>query len=614
MEVCVEPAIHGQNIALESYDGLVIALAARQRLIQVALGEHPADLVVRGGRVVNVFTRELVRADVVVSGERVAALAQPGDYTITDATLVVDAEDRFVAPGLVDPHLHVESCNLTLTELARAIVPRGVLSVCEDPHEIANVLGLPGIELFVTEAAGLPLNLYLRVPGRVPAMPPHLETSGHALDATDIDALLHRPDAVCLGGDINPALLLQGDPDQLSRIESAIEIGRTIGGQLPGFVGQVLDAGVAAGLEDTHVAESAAEVVEQLRRGLRVLLTPRIDRLPAEEWPEIAAAVRAGDIDTRYLCLCTDDIQPNILSSEGHLDQRVRLAIQSGFDPVQAIQMASLNSAELMRLDRDVGSVAPSRFADLVVLDDLAAFSPSTVVHHGRVAAVGDDLADEPPSFAYPEWAFDTMHLAAPLTASDMALPAEGPGPATVSVVEFGGPKTIRTAEVAIGDGIAMPDVDNDILSIAVVERHRASGAIGRGFVGGLGIRGGAVACSVNHDSHNIFVVGDSHEDMARAANEVAGAGGGYCAVVGGETRALVALPIAGLMSDQPLADVAGGLAAVEKVLVDELHCSIKYRPMYALNFLCLPNIPNVGVTDQGIIETETMTLIESVR
>jgi len=591
----------------------VIELAARQRLIQVALGEHPADLVVRGGRVANVFTRELVPADVVVSGERIAAVADPGAYAISGDTVIIDAEDRFVAPGLVDPHLHVESSNLTVTELARAIVPRGVLSVCEDPHEIANVLGVPGIDLLVEEAAGLPLNFYLRVPGRVPAMPPHLETSGHALDADDINALLSRTDAVCLGGDINPSLLLRGDPDQLARIQSAIELGRTIGGQLPGFMGPALDAGAAAGLEDTHVAESVAEIIEQLRRGLRVLLTPRIDRLPAQEWPAIAAAVDANEIDTRYLVLCTDDIQPNILATEGHLDQRVRLAIQSGFHPVQAIQMASLNAAELMRIDRDVGAVAPGRFADIVVLDDLDAFTASSVVHHGSLAATGAALVGQREDFSYPDWSRNTMHLSATLTAADMALRVDRPGPAAVHVVEFGGPKTMRTAHVEVVAGVAMPDVANDVISIAVVERHRGSGAIGRGFVGGLGIRGGAVACSVNHDSHNIFVVGDSHDDMALAVDAVARAGGGYCAIVAGEIRALVPLPIAGLLSDQPLSEVAAGLAAVEKVLVDELHCTIEYRPMYALNFLCLPNIPNVGVTDQGIIETETMTLVESV-
>ncbi len=591
---------------------------ARARLVATALGERPATLVFRGAMVVNTITRELVAADVIVAGERIAAVA-PGAATeiAVDAnTEVLDLSGRFVAPGLVDPHVHVESSNLTLTELARAIVPRGVLTLCADPHEIANVLGIPGIDLLFEEAAGLPLNLFLRVPGRVPAMPAHLETSGHAVGSAGIIELLARPEAVALGGDINPTLLLRSDPEQLARIDACVALGRTVGGQLPGFTGAVLDAAVAAGLEDTHVAESTTEVIEQLRRGLRVLLTPRPDRLPAEEWPELATAIRHRGLDTRHLVLCSDDVHPNLLVAEGHLDRRLRLAIEAGFDPLTAVQMATINAATLMRLDRHLGAVAPGRLADLVILDDLRSFEVAAVVHHGVMVARGDRLTVEPPIFRHPGWARNTMRLKEPVTADALALAAEDPGvaAATVHVVEFGGPKTMRTAVVPVVDGVVQPDPDHDVLAIAVLERHHATGQVGRGFVGGLGIRGGAVACSVNHDSHNIFVVGDDHAAMAVAANAVAEAGGGYAAVVGhggdAAVRALVALPIAGLLSDRPLAEVGSGLAEVERVLVDDLGCAITYRPIYALNFLCLPNIPDVGVTDHGIVDTRTMAIV----
>jgi adenine deaminase len=585
----------------------------RARLVRVALGDEPADMVLRGGVVVSVATRELVPADVVISGERLAALTRPGEHR-TDGAEVVNLDGRFVAPGLIDPHVHIESSNLSLTELARAIVPRGVLSLCEDAHEIANVLGRPGIELFVSEAADLPLNLLLRVPGRVPALPAHLETSGHAMDLEATVALLDRPDAVCLGGDINPALLLGADPEQLVKIEATIARGKTVGGQLPGFTGALLDASVVTGIEDTHVAETVEEVLEQLRRGLRVLLTPRIDRLPAEEWPGLAEALRSQRVDTRHLVLCSDDVHPNLLEREGHLDHRVRLAVASGFEPVQAIQMSTLNAAEHLRVDRDLGSVAPGKLADLVVLDDLDTFSPVMTFHHGRLVATAAGLTTEPPSFTYPDWSRDTIRLAAPVRAADLAVAAPDDA-ATVSarVVAFGGPKTMHLAELRVVDGIVAPDAPADVLSIAVIERHRGSGAMGKGFVSGLGLRGGAVACTVNHDSHNLFVVGDSHESMAVAANALAGAQGGYCAVVGGEVRALVALPIAGLLSDRPSAEVAAGLDEVERVLVDELGCTLRYRPIYALNFLCLPNIPDVGVTDRGIVETATMRLLSTV-
>jgi adenine deaminase len=583
----------------------------RAHLVRVALGDEPADLVLRGGVVVSVATRELVPADVVISGERIAAVARPGEHA-GPAAESIDLAGRFVAPGLIDPHVHIESSNLTLTELARAIVPRGVLSLCEDAHEIANVLGLPGIDLFVEEARALPLNLLLRVPGRVPALPAHLETSGHEMDLDATTALLDRPDAVCLGGDINPALLLGADPDQLAKIEATIARSKTVGGQLPGFTGALLDASIVTGIEDTHVAESVDEVLEQLRRGLRVLLTPRIDRLPAEDWPALAGALVAHGVDTRNLLLCSDDVHPNLLRREGHLDYRLRLAIESGFPPVQAIQMATLNPAEHLRVDRDLGLVGPGKLADLVVLDDLGDFAPAMVLHHGRVVAEAGRLTDEPPPFAYPSWSRDTVHLAAPVRPGDLAVRSEGER-ATVRVVAFGGPKTMHTTELGVVDGIVRPDPDADVASIAVIERHRRSGAIGKGFVSGLGIRGGAVASTVNHDSHNVFVVGDSHASMAIAANALAEAQGGYCVVVGDQVRAVVPLPIAGLLSDRPLAEVAEGLDQVERALLDELGCGVPYHPVYALNFLCLPNIPDVGVTDQGLIETASMELLSTV-
>lgn len=587
-------------------------------MIRVALGDEAADVVLAGGTVVSVTTGELVPADVVIAGDRIVALAEPGDYLVGPDTEVIDCHGHYVAPGLIDPHIHIESSNLTVTELARAIVPRGVSTLIADPHEIANVLGLPGIELLVDEARSLPLDVLLRVPGRVPALPAHLETSGHEMDLAATIALLDRPDAACIGGDINPALLLGADPDQLAKIEATIARHKTVGGQLPGFVGPVLDASIVTGIEDTHVAESTAEVLAQLRRGLRVLLTPRIDRLPAEEWPALAAALQEAGVDTRYLCLCTDDIHPNILAREGHLDQRVRLAIDSGFTPVQAIQMATLNVAELMRLGRDRGSVTPGKLADVAVVPDLAGFAPTIVLHHGRVVARDGALVDQLIPQPYPAWSRDTVRLARPVTAADLALRVPADGPVEVHVVAFGGPKTMHTATLVARDGVVAPDPTQDVAAIAVLERHKLSGAIGRGFVGGLGIRGGAVACTVNHDSHNIFVVGDSHESMAIAANALADAGGGYCAVVGNaesghEVRAIVALPVAGLISERPLAEVAPALDEVERVLVEELGCSIRYRPLYALNFLCLPNIPDVGVTDQGIIATASMTTVPAL-
>ena len=587
-------------------------VATRARLVRVAMGDLAADVVLRDARVVAVTTGEVVRADVAIAGGHVAAWGELAAGVIGATTEVIDLEGRHVAPGLIDPHVHVESCNLTVTELARAIVPRGVLTLCADPHEIANVLGLAGIDLLVREAAPLPLDLRLRVPGRVPALPSHLETSGGALGDVDIAALLARSDAVAIGGDINPALLLMADPETLGRIDTAISLGRTVGGQLPGMTGAPLDASVAAGLEDTHVAESVDEVVAQLRRGLRVLLTPRPDRLPPDEWPALADRVRRDGLDLRGLVLCTDDVHPNLLWREGHLDHRVRLAVESGFTPVQAIQMATINTAELMRLERDLGSVSPGRRAGLVVLDDLASFAVSSVFVDGCLVASDGALVDEPPAFEHPAWARDTIRLDRRVAAADVVLAAPDAEAtrADAVVVEFGGPKTMRVASLPVIDGAVAPDTAADVARMAVIERHSGDGTVGRCFIGGLGVRGGAFASTVNHDSHNIVVYGDDPDDMALAANTVAAAGGGYCTVADGRVLALLALPIAGLLSDRPLPEVAADLEAVERSLVDDLGCTLPYRPVYALNFMCLPNIPLVGVTDRGIVETGSFALV----
>ncbi len=589
---------------------LAMGSDVRTRLIRVALGDEPAEAVVTGARVVNVFTRELVTADIVIAAGRIAAVGDSRQQLVGPATEIIEAEGRFVAPGLIDPHMHLESSNITVAELARAIVPRGVLSVCEDPHEIANVLGTAGVDLLVAEAAPLPLNFLLRVPGRVPAMAADKETSGHAMDLAETLAMLDRPEAVCIGGDINPALLLGADRAQLQKIEATIQRHKTVGGQLPGFTGAVLNATLVAGVEDTHVAESPAEVVEQLRCGARVLLTPRIDRLPASEWPEIVAATERLGLDTRRLVLCTDDIHPNILLREGHLDQRVRLAIQAGFDPLTAIQLATLNAAELMRIDRHLGSVAPGRFADIVLLETLEDFAPTAVLYRGELVAAEGSLVQAPPTPDYPAWASDTLRLDRP-TAEDLALHVDCPdGPVTANSVAFGAPKTMHRVQLHARGGVVNPNSECDVAAIAVLERHHRTGNIGRGFVTGLGIRGGAVASTVNHDSHNVVVIGDSHASMAVAARAVIEAQGGYAAAVGDELAALVPLPLAGLLSPEPLEVVGGQLAALEQVLIQQLGCSISYRPIYALNFLCLPNIPEVGFTDRGIILTETMEIV----
>ena len=580
-------------------------------LVDVALGVVAADMVIRGGNLVNVFTGEIYAADIFIKGPRIAATGD-GEYLVDDDTVVIDASGQYVAPGYIDPHVHLESSAVSVTEFAGAVVPLGVTTIAEDPHEIANVLGIRSIELLLEEAAGTPLNLLLRVPGRVPGTTPELETTGGRISLEETKELLNWQEAVCLAGDINPNLLLQKDETQLEKIVYATGIKKTVAGQSPGLSGGALNAFIAAGPEDSHVSRDVDEIVDIVRHGMRALITHRPQLFGEADYPQLAAALEEKGLNTRMLVFCTDDIHPEIIAEQGHLDERLRLAVAGGLDPVVAIQMATLNAAEYLRIDRDSGSIAPGKVADIVILDDLSSFRPNKVLSRGKLVAENGRLLQEPDSFPYPEWAKNTIHLARPVTADDFQIPAPGAANQVVTAraLRVGMPKEEVITQLAVRDGVVRPDPAQDILSIAVLDRHQASGRIGNGFISGTGITQGAFASSVSHDAHNIFVVGGNYEDMALAVNSLAELGGGHVAVRDGEVLAQVSLPIAGLMSEEPFADVAAQFAEFVEVLVEELGCGIRPQPLYDLNFVCLPNLPHLAITDRGFINSDVLVIV----
>lgn len=579
-------------------------------LVDTALGHEAADMVIKGGQLVNVFSGEIYEADIYIKGERIAATGE-GNYRIDAKTTVIDATGQYVAPGYIDPHVHLESSAVSVSEFVGAIVPLGITTIAEDPHEIANVLGIPAIKLLVEEAAGTPLNLLLRVPGRVPGTTPELETTGGAITLEETKELLQRPDAVCLAGDINPNLLLQKDGVQLEKIVYATNMRKTVGGQSPGLSGNALNAFIAAGPEDSHVSRDVHEILDIVRHGMRALITHRPQLFGEDDYPELAALIKDKEIDTRMLVFCTDDIHPEIIAAQGHLDERLRLAVAGGLDPVVAIQMATLNAAEYLRIDRDYGSIAPGKVADIVILDDLVSFRPDKVVARGRLAAEKGKLVAPLPPFPYPEWTMQTIHLARAATPDDFKIAApDGRERVTVRSLKVGMPKEEVVAQLQVSGGVVTADIAQDILSIAVLDRHQASGRIGNGFISGTGISRGAFASSVSHDAHNIFVVGANYEDMALAVNRLAEIGGGHVVVRDGELLAEVALPIAGLMSDQPFAQVAAQFDRFAQVLSEELGCGIRPQPLYDLNFVCLPNLPHLSITDRGFVNSDVLEVV----
>lgn len=580
-------------------------MASRRDLIDVALGKEPADLVIANTMVMNVLSREFHRADILIKGDRIAAVLSAEDCAgAAPATSTLDAEGLVAAPGFIDPHVHIESSMACVSEYARAIIPRGTTTIAADPHEIGNVLGVPGMKLLFEEARQCPLKVMLRVPGRIPAVPAWMETSNAELTVDDTRGLFDWPEAVCLAGDINPTLVLDKDREQLEKFDMARKLGVTISGQSPGLSGRNLAAFICAGPEDSHVAGSIEEVIENTRAGMRSILTLRPGRrLDMDHFAALAALVRDKRIETRLFQFCTDDIHAHDLLTEGHIDHRVRVAIAAGMEPIKAYQMATLNVAEGLRIDRDHGSIAPGRFADIILLSDVEQVDVAASIIDGKVV-YRDGRYNRPRHVPdYPEWACRTVRLGGRLSAADLAVRSPHNGPtARVRAIVAAGRKRMEEIDLRVESGLIMPDAAAGVNALSMIERHGKNGGVGRGFVKGVDLRFGALASSVNHDAHNIAVFGACYDDMAVAANRLAEIDGGYVLVRDGEVVAELALPIAGLMSDRPIEEIAQKMVVLEEKLVEVLGCPHQEKSFVRLNFLGLPNIPDYGFTDRGLV------------
>lgn len=589
----------------------------KRSLVEVAMGRIAPDLVVKNTHLINVLSREIHPADILVSKGRIAAVLPPEAGTY-GAEKIVDANGLYAAPGFIDPHVHLESSMITVRQYAGAVIPRGTTTVAADPHEIGNVLGLAGINALFEDARSSKLRVRLRVPGRIPAVPDWMETSNARIDIQDTRKLFDWPEAVCLAGDINPNLVLRGDSEQFEKFEMAEELRVLISGQSPGLTGRDLCAFIAAGPEDSHVAESVNEIIENTRLGMSSILALRSSRLTKTHFKELMERVRTDRIDTRSFQLCTDDIHAHDLLHEGHLDHRIRTLIELGFDPIEVYQFATINVAHGLRISHDYGSISPGKYADIVLIDNVEAVSVKTTIIGGEVVySDGIYHADTEP-VKYPDWAYNSIRLAKPVTASDLAIEAPDNGiTALVNVLlaeRPGAAKSLVQMKLPIRDGMIQTDLERNIVCAAMIERHKGSGEIGRGFTDVIPIKRGAIACSVNHDAHNLAVFGINHDDMALAANRLAEIGGGYVITLDGEVVAQLALPIAGLMSDRMIEDVAKDFQEINRVICDVLGAPHTDKLLMEMNFLALPNIPNYGFTNKGLVASDgRMELISSL-
>lgn len=585
--------------------------ATTRNLVDVAMGRTPADLVIRNGRWVCVQSGEIIPGtDIAVSGERIAYVGPDASYTIGDETRVIDAADRFLVPGLLDAHMHVESGMVTVTEFVRAVAPRGTTGMFVDPHEIANVFGLKGVRLMVDEAVDQPVHVWVQMPSCVPSAP-GLETPGASIGPEEVAEAMSWPGIIGLGEMMNFPGVFMSDEKMHAEMAETRAAGKVIGGHYASLdLGRPFAGYVAGGPEDDHEGTRLEDAVARVRQGMKAML-----RL-GSAWYDVAAqapAIVELGLDSRHFILCTDDSHSGTLVNEGHMDRVLRHAIAQGLDPVTAIQMCTLNTAEHFGVSRDVGLIAPGRYADVVLTSSLADFQAEQVIARGRLIAEQGRLLVELPAFAYPDWATNSIHLARPLTAADFRLAAPDGAQRVqanvIGVVENQAPTRHLQREVAVQNGEIVPDPAQDLAKIALVERHRGAGDVQIGLVHGFGLQGRcALATTVAHDSHHLIVVGTDDEEMALAVNTLAEVQGGQVVVREGELIGLVELPIAGLMSDQPAEVVA---AKAEQLLAGfrACGCTLNNANMQ-LSLLALVVIPDLRISDKGLVDVNAFDLI----
>lgn len=562
------------------------------RLISVAKGELPADLILTNARVVNVFTGEVEASSVAIYRDKIAGV---GSYR--QAKQVLDLGGKYLAPGLINGHIHLESSMLDVGQYARAVVPRGTSAVVTDLHEIANVCGLEGIRYVLDCARRLPLELFLMAPSCVPAT--HLETSGARLGLEDIRQILRWMDCIGLGEVMNFPGVLGAEANVMSKINSAR--GKVVDGHAPGVSGKNLTAYIAAGIYSDHESVSLEEAKEKLSQGMYVMI-----REGSSEKNLEALLPLVTDKTYKRCMLVVDDRSCADLLKDGDIDAVVRKAIRKGLDPVRAIQLTTINTAEYFRLDK-LGAVAPGYLANLIVIGDLSSLKVDMVFYHGRLVA----REGEPLFSVYQaggERLTSTVNIK-PFSVEALRLAASGETKPVIEIVPGQIITRKRVEKVKVADGVVVPDVDRDILKLVVVERHRATGNIGLGLVKGFGLKRGALASSIAHDSHNIVAVGASDEDIFSAVKEVERLHGGLAVIAGGKVLASLALPIAGLLSDEPLEVVVDKLEGLEQ-LARDLGTTLK-SPFATLSFLALPVIPELKLTDLGLVDVNEFRLIK---
>ena len=579
-----------------------------RKLAAVALGREKADLVIRNAKIINVCTREILDGhDVAVTEGRIALV---GDATacIGENTKIVDGKGKYLAPAFMDGHMHIESSMLTAHEFARVAIAHGTSGVFFDPHEICNVLGLDGVRYMLQDAAGTPLKAMLTTPSCVPAVP-GFEDTGAEIHPADIAETMKWDECVGLGEMMNFPGILSSDKHTHDIVGETLKSGKVVTGHysVPDTAAG-LNAYIASGVRCCHESTTEESALEKMRLGMYAMLR---EGSAWHDLQEVAKAVTKHEIDTRFACLISDDTHPHTLVSKGHLDYIVKRAIEEGIDPVSAIQMVTINVAQCFALDHELGSIAPSKCADMVLISDLENCVVDEVFIDGELVAKGGRTIAAFTPYTYPEKAYQTIRCGK-ISAEDLKIPATGK--VKVHAIEVIGGKTStidRLMDMTAENGELRADPSRDLMKACVIDRHHANGSIGKGFVKGFGIRCGALAQTVAHDAHNLFVVGTNDSDMVLAANTLIGCGGGLVAVKDGKILGLVPLPVAGLISDKPLEETEKKVAELENAW-KELGCTLP-SPFMTMAIIPLACLPEVRLTDRGLVDCRTFSFLNLI-
>lgn len=582
-------------------------------LIDVAMGREPADLVIKNGKWVSVQSGEIIpNTDIAIINERIAFVGRDASHTIGKKTRVIDTNGKYLVPGLLDGHMHVESGMVTVTEFVRAVAVRGTTGMFIDPHEIANVFGLKGVKLMVDEALKQPIHVWVQMPSCVPSAP-GLETPGSSIGPKEVEQAMKWKGIIGLGEMMNFPGVFMSDKKMLDEMSATHAAGKTIGGHYASpDLGIPFHGYVAGGAEDDHEGTRMDDAIARVRQGMKAMLRY------GSAWFDVAAQVKAiteKRLDSRHFILCTDDSHAATLTDEGHMDRVLRHAVSEGLNPMTAIQMMTINTAEHFGVSKEMGMIAPGRYADILLVNDLMNFKAETVIAKGVVIAENNEWQIKLPVVKYPKWVTNSVKVKRKFVSQDFVLRSRASNGSeieahVIGVIENQAPTRHLKMKVTVEENQVKSNIKNDLAKIALVERHKGTGKVVVGLTSGFGFtRKCAIASTVAHDSHHMLVVGTDDECMALAANELAKCGGGQVVVLNGKVIGLVELQIAGLMSNEHADVVAKKTATVLdgfKMCGSELN-----NPNMQLSLLALVVIPELRISDKGLVDVTKFDFID---